>query len=338
MIAQALDIEKLGAYLGSVIPAFGDLRAVEKFVDGQSNPTFRLRSSGGDFVLRRQPHGELLSSAHAVDREFQVLSALASTEVPVPKVHHLCNDDEIIGSMFYIMDFVDGRVYWDPSVPGVPFDERYQIYDQMNKVLADVHRVDPKSVGLQDFGRPGNYYERQFSRWSKQYRATETDEIPEMEYLIEWLEANMVADDGRTSLVHGDYRIDNIMFAHDTRRVVAVMDWELSTLGHPFADLACQCVLWRWKAAPGLQGLGGVDLGSLGIPTEEQYVERYCQRAGLAGVPNWSFYIAFGAFRLAAIAQGVKKRALDGSASSERAMQVGILARPMAVLGMGAIN
>ena len=179
---------------------------------------------------------------------------------------------------------------------------------------------------------------RQFSRWSKQYRATETDEIPEMEYLIEWLEINMVADDGRTSLVHGDYRIDNIMFAHDTLRVVAVMDWELSMLGHPFADLAYQCVLWRWKSVSGLQGLGRVDLRSLGIPTEEQYVERYCQRAGLAGVPNWSFYIAFGAFRLAAIAQGIRKRALDRSASSERAMQAGTLARPMAVLGMGAIN
>ena len=327
---EEAELRRLGSYLEAHLPGFRGLRTAQKFSDGQSNPTYKLRAESGAYVLRRKPPGDLLKSAHAVDREFRVLSALARTEVPVARALHLCADDGILGAMFYVMEFVEGRVFWDPSLPGMQPVERAEIYDQMNRALAAIHSVDLEAVGLSDFGRAGNYYERQYATWLRQYRATETGAIPAMERIIDWLSANMVADDGRVSLVHGDYRLDNVMFAPEAPRLIAVMDWELSTLGHPLADLAYQCMLWRMPPGPVLSGLEGVDRAALGLPTEEDYIARYCERMGLSGIDNWAFYLVFGLFRLAAIVQGVKFRGLQGNASSDRALQVGALAVPLA--------
>lgn len=323
-------MRRLGRYLEAHLPGFRGLRAVEDFTDGQSNPTSKLVADSGVYVLRRKPPGDLLKSAHAVDREFRVLSALAHTDVPVARALHLCEDEAVLGSVFYVMDFVAGRVFWDPALPGLDPGERAAIYDQMNKALATIHSVDLEAVGLADYGRPGSYFERQFATWSRQYRASETGTIPAMERIIDWLGANMVADDGRVSLVHGDYRLDNVMFAPDAPRLIAVMDWELSTLGHPLADLAYQCMLWRMPPGPVLGGLEGVDRAALGLPTEADYIARYCERAGIPGINEWEFYLVFGLFRLAAIVQGVKVRGLQGNASSDRALQVGALAEPLA--------
>lgn len=327
---EEVQLRRLGRYLEGAIAGFKGLRTVQKFSDGQSNPTYKLRAESGNYVLRRKPGGELLKSAHAVDREFRVLSALAETDVPVARALHLCVDDSVLGAMFYVMDFVEGRVFWDPSLPGIDTGDRAAIYDQMNLALAAIHAVDLEAVGLTEFGRAGNYYDRQYATWVRQYRATETGTIPAMERIIDWLGANMVADDGRVSLVHGDYRLDNVMFAPDTPRLIAVMDWELSTLGHPLADLAYQCMLWRMPPGPVLSGLAGVDRAGLGLPTEEDYVARYCERVGLSGIANWEFYLVFGLFRLAAIVQGVGFRGMQGNASSDRALQVGALAAPLA--------
>jgi len=321
---------RLGRYLETHLPGFRGLHAVEDFADGQSNPTSRLVADSGIYVLRRKPPGDLLKSAHAVDREFRVLSALAHSDVPVARALHLCEDEAVLGSVFYVMEFVAGRVFWDPSLPGLDPGERAAIYDQMNKALATIHTVDVHAVGLADYGRPGSYFERQFATWSRQYRASETGAIPAMERIIDWLGANMMADDGRVSLVHGDYRLDNVMFAPDAPRLIAVMDWELSTLGHPLADLAYQCMLWRMPPGPVLGGLEGVDRAALGLPSEAEYVARYCARAGVPGIKDWEFYLVFGLFRLAAIVQGVRFRGLQGNASSDRALQVGALAEPLA--------
>ena len=327
---EEAELRRLGRYLEAQVPGFRGLRTAQKFSDGQSNPTYKLRADSGAYVLRRKPSGDLLKSAHAVDREFRVLSALTDTDVPVARTLHLCADEGVLGAMFYVMDFVEGRVFWDPALPGMEPDQRAAIYDQMNLVLAAVHSVDLAAVGLSDFGRAGSYYERQYATWVRQYRATETGPIPAMERIIDWLGANMVADDGRMSLVHGDYRLDNVMFAPDAPRLIAVMDWELSTLGHPLADLAYQCMLWRMPPGPVLSGLQGVDRAGLGLPTEEDYVARYCKRMGISGIENWPFYLVFGLFRLAAIVQGVGYRGLQGNASSDRAAQVGALAAPLA--------
>jgi aminoglycoside phosphotransferase (APT) family kinase protein len=327
---EEAELRRLGRYLEAHLPGFRGLRTAQKFSDGQSNPTYKLRAESGAYVLRRKPPGELLKSAHAVDREFRVLSALAETKVPVARALHLCSDDSVLGAMFYVMEFVEGRVFWDPSLPGMEPAERAAIYDQMNVALAAIHSVDLGAVDLADFGRAGSYYERQFATWVRQYRATETGRIPAMERIIDWLGANMVPDDGRVSLVHGDYRLDNVMFAPDTPRLIAVMDWELSTLGHPLADLAYQCMLWRMPPGPVLSGLEGVDRGALGLPTEDEYVARYCERVGISGIENWAFYLVFGLFRLAAIVQGVGYRGLQGNASSDRALLVGALAAPLA--------
>lgn len=327
---EAADLARLGRYLEAHVPGFRGLRAVQDFADGQSNPTSKLVADSGAYVLRRKPTGDLLKSAHAVDREFRVLSALAETDVPVARALHLCEDEGVLGSVFYVMDYVEGRVFWDPALPGMARDERAAIYDQMNATLAAIHAVDLTAAGLTDFGRAGNYYERQYATWLRQYRATETGTIPAMERIIDWLAANMVADDGRVSLVHGDYRLDNAMFAPDAPRLIAVMDWELSTLGHPLADLAYQCMLWRMPPGPVLGGLDGVDRAALGLPSEADYVARYCERAGISGITNWNFYLVFGLFRLAAIVQGVKHRGLQGNAASDRALQVGALADPLA--------
>lgn len=316
---NALDAAALGPYLEANVPGFRDLRAVDKFKSGQSNPTYLLTAASGRYVLRAKPPGELLKSAHQVDREYRVMRALAGTDVPVPRVLHLSGEGEEspIGRMFYVMTFVEGRILWDPALPEIATDaERGAIYDAMNATLAALHAVDVEKVGLSDFGRPGSYFERQLARWTGQYRASETKPVADMDRLIEWLEKNLPADDGVVSLVHGDYRLDNMIFAPDRPDVVAVLDWELSTLGHPYADLAYQCMQWRLPHDSGFRGLGGVDRASMGIPTERDYVDAYCRRRGIAGIGNWTFYLAFSFFRLAAICQGVYKRALDGNASN----------------------
>ncbi|MER8463573.1 phosphotransferase family protein [Mesorhizobium sp. M1409] len=314
---NVLDQAALAPYLEANIPGFSGLAAIEKFKSGQSNPTYLLTAASGRYVLRAKPPGQLLKSAHQVDREFRVMKALAGTAVPVPRMLHLSDEDSPIGRMFYVMDFVDGRIFWDPALPEArDNDERAAIYDALNDTLAALHDVDVEAVGLGDFGRPGNYFERQLARWTSQYRASETGTVADMDRLIAWLETRMPEDDGRVSLVHGDYRLDNLIFAPDRPKVLAVLDWELSTSGHPFADIAYQCMQWRLPHSSGFRGLGGVDRAALGLPLEEEYVAAYCRRRGLTGIGNWTFFLAFSFFRLAAICQGVFKRALDGNASN----------------------
>ncbi len=327
-----LNPASLGHYLSAHIPGFHNIRSIEKFNDGQSNPTYRLLCDSGQYVLRRKPPGKLLKSAHAVDREYRVMTALANTEVPVPKTFHLCEDESIIGSDFFIMEYVAGQTFWNPALPELDASVRQRCYDEINRTLAAIHSVDIHAYGLSDYGKAGNYFARQTSRWTGQYRATETEHIPAMDAVIAWLEQNMVEDDGRVSLVHGDFRIDNLMFDADGKQVLAVLDWELSTLGHPFADLAYQCALWKLPPDAALAGLAGIDREKMGLPTEEQYVERYCDRTGVSGLDNWNFYVVFSLFRMAAIVQGVKKRALEGNASaaSDYALRVGSLTTPLA--------
>ncbi len=310
----------------------------ENFAGGQSNPTFKVTAGGQQFVLRRKPPGVLLKSAHAVDREFRVISALRSSDVPVPGAVALCEDDDVIGSMFYLMEFKEGRVFWDPALPELNNAERSAVYDDMNRVLAALHSVDVETAGLLDYGRPGNYFERQVSRWSKQYRASETENIPAMEALMAWLPENMPEDDGRVALVHGDYRLDNVMFHPTEPRIIAVLDWELSTLGNPIADLAYQVMAWQLPRDAGINGMAGIDRSALGIPSDETYIRSYCERTGRDEIRNWNFYMAFCFFRLAAIVQGVKKRALDGTASSAEAESRGDLVDPLAALGLACIE
>lgn len=334
MSTQTIDITRLDSWIRDYVPAFQGPVIAEKFAGGQSNPTFKLSCGEQQYVLRRKPPGELLASAHAVDREFRVISALADTDVPVPKAIALCEDDSVIGSMFYVMEYLEGRVLWEPALPEQSANERTAIYDEMNRVLAALHSVDLEAVGLTDYGRPGNYFERQVSRWTKQYRASETETIPAMEALIEWLPANMPADDGRVALVHGDYRLDNLMWHPTEPRVLAVLDWELSTLGNPIADLAYQIMAWQLPSTAGIAGMAGINRTDLGIPSDEAYIERYCERTGRGGIENWNFYVVFCFFRLAAILQGVKKRGLDGNASSDEAVARGALIVPLAELGL----
>jgi len=318
-----VDLPALERYFARVLPALAGPLTAEKFGGGQSNPTFLLRSGDRRWVLRRQPPGKLLKSAHAVDREYRVMQALARTDVPVPPVVHLCEDPAVIGSLFYVMDFVEGRIFWRPALDELSREERGRIFDAMNAALVALHSVDPAAVGLADFGRPGSYFARQLSRWSEQYRASQTEQRPLMDRLIAWLEANLPADDGRVAIVHGDYRLDNMIFAADAPRILAIIDWELSTLGHPFADLAYQCMQWRLPDAGVFRGLGDLDRRAHGLPTEAEYVETYCRRLGVDGMPHWTFYLAFSFFRMAAILQGVLKRALEGNASNpERGLKM----------------
>ncbi|MBK7522529.1 MAG: phosphotransferase family protein [Gammaproteobacteria bacterium] len=336
---QNLPLERLGSCLERAIPGFRGLREARKFPGGQSNPTFLLEAASGRYVLRRKPPGELLKSAHAVDREFRVIRALAGSAVPVPAALYLCDDDSVIGSMFYVMEHLDGRVLWEPTLPELSNERRARVYDEMNRVLVALHRVDPVAAGLAGFGQPGNYYARQVSRWSKQYRAAETTRVDAMERLMSWLEARIPGDDGRVSLVHGDYRLDNLMFHPAEERIIAVLDWELSTLGHPYADLAYQCMQWRLPAGQAaLRGLGGVERVALGIPDEKSYVASYCERMGIDDIGDWNFYLAVSFFRLAAICQGVYKRGIDGNASSAEALRYGDAARAIAAAGCAVID
>ncbi len=337
MSAQDLDLTHLEPWLRERIPCFAGALTAEKFAGGQSNPTFKLSAGDAHYVLRRKPPGELLASAHAVDREFRVLDALRHTDVPVPNAVALCEDDSVIGSMFYVMEHLDGRIFWDPAVPEVDNEERTAIYDEMNRVLAALHCVDVDAVGLSDYGKPGNYYARQIGRWTKQYRASETEHVPDMEALIDWLPHHIPEGSETVTLVHGDYRLDNMIFHPSEPRIIGILDWELSTLGDPLADLAYQLMAWRFPREGGIAGLEGLDRASLGLPSDEDYISDYCRRTGRDGIADWPFYMAFCFFRIAAILQGIKKRAQIGTASSAEADSRAIMVGPLAALGAACI-
>jgi aminoglycoside phosphotransferase (APT) family kinase protein len=324
----------LAEYLESHIPGFqGPLQSV-KFKGGQSNPTYLLEAASGRYVLRRKPPGTLLGSAHAVDREFRVLQALHGSAVPVAEPLHLCTDESVIGSMFYVMSYIDGRVFWDPSLPEATPVARTALYGTLLRTLAAIHAIDVAKAGLADYGKPGNYFARQLDRWSRQYRDSETHSIPAMDALIVQLPQRCPEDDGSIALVHGDFRIDNLMFSPDGREVLAVVDWELSTLGHPLADLGYLCMALRLPRNPALPGLAGMDRAVLGIPGEAELLARYAELTGRTIPSDWPFVLAFSFFRLAAIAQGVAKRAQQGNASSEQAQQAGQMVQMLAEMGL----
>lgn len=334
----ALPADTLAAHLEAQVAGFRGPLVATKFRGGQSNPTYLVEAASGKYVLRRKPPGVLLPSAHAVDREFRVLQALHGGPVPVARPRHLCTDEAVIGSMFYLMDFVPGRVHWDPSLPDLAPAQRAAHYEAIIATLAALHSLDPAAGGLGDFGKSGNYFARQIHRWSGQYRASETAPIADMDALVERLPARCPADDGRVALVHGDFRIDNLMFAPDAPRVLAVMDWELATLGHPLADLGYFCMALRLPRNPALSGLAGLDREALGIPSEAALLARYGDLTGQPIPADWPFVLAFSFFRLAAIAQGVAKRARQGNASSEQAAQAGRMTALLATLGLSALE
>jgi len=338
---HAFDAARLEQYLHAHLPGFAGPLAVEQFKGGQSNPTYKLVTPTRTYAMRSKPGpaAKLLPSAHAIEREFKVMRALHGTGVPVPEMLVLCEDEAVIGRAFYLMEFVGGRVLWDQSLPSFDKAGRGPIYDEMNRVIAALHSVDPVAVGLGDYGKPGNYFERQIGRWTKQYQASITEPIEAMDRLIEWLPTHIPAsarDDSRVSVVHGDYRLDNLVFHESEPRIVAVLDWELSTLGHPLADFSYHCM--SWHIPPGsFRGIGGLDHASLGIPTEKEYVRRYCERTGRADpeavMADWSFYLAYNLFRIAGILQGIAKRVEAGTASSAQARQSAAGARPLAEMG-----
>ena len=327
------DVARLDSWLQGNVEGYCGPLELEQFKGGQSNPTYRLLAGGKRYVLRRKPPGKLLPSAHAVDREYRVIKALHGTGFPVARPWGLCADASVIGTMFYVMDCVEGRVLWDQALPGMSRSERAAIWDELNRVIALLHGIDYAVIGLADFGKPGNYIARQVGRWTRQYRASETERIEPMDHLIEWLPKNIPAGD-ETAIVHGDYRLDNAIFHPAEPRILAVLDWELSTLGHPLADFAYHCMSWR--IPPGqFRGIGGLDFEALGIPTEQRYIEAYCKRTGRAGVSasDWDFYMAYNLFRIAGILQGIMKRVVDGTAASSHAGEAGQRARLMAELG-----
>jgi aminoglycoside phosphotransferase (APT) family kinase protein len=326
--------EALEAWLAAHVPGYRGPARLRRLSGGQSNPTWAVEAASGPYVLRQKPVGPVLPSAHAVDREARVMRALAGTDVPVPRVHGLCTDDTVFGSMFFVMDHVAGRVFFDPLLPGWTPADRAALYDSLNGVAAAIHSVDPAAVGLGDYGRPGDYAARQIARWTKQYRASETHRIEAMERLIDWLPANLT-DGGDTGLVHGDFRLDNVIVHPTEPRVVAVLDWELSTLGAPVTDFANHMMAWR--IPPGLfRGLAGADLPALGIPTEAEYLARWCARTGRDGPPaGWEFHVILSLFRLAAIIQGIARRAADGTAADPQAAEVGAKAAALAEIAWG---
>ncbi|NBN78640.1 phosphotransferase [Microvirga tunisiensis] len=334
-----VDPARLADHLVRVIPGFAGPVTVTGFTTGQSNPTFRLDTPGGSFVLRRKPPGVLLKSAHAIEREYRVQRALAGSAVPVPEMLHLCEDDSLIGSPFYVMRLVPGRSFTDPALPDLAPGERAALYDAMNAALAALHAIDLEAAGLGDYGAPGDYISRQTDRWTRQYRQSETGEEPDMERLIAWLAANRLPPDDTRTLVHGDWRIDNMIFAADGPGLAAVLDWELSTTGHPVADLAYQVMQWRLPPGEDTRGLAGLDRARLGLPSDADYVAAYCARRGLPDLPDFPVFLAFSFFRMAAILQGVKRRSLDGNgANPERGMRMGALVPLYARLGLEAVH
>ncbi len=337
--AHRFDEQRLLDYLSSHVESFRGPLSVSQFKGGQSNPTYLLDADSGRYVLRRKPPGKLLKSAHAVDREFRIISALYATGFPVPRPLVLCEDDEIIGTTFFVMEFVEGRIFWDLDLPGLEPAERAAIYDNVNETIARLHNLDYAAIGLEDFGKPGNYFARQISRWSGQYRASETATVEAMDALIEWLPENIPEDDS-ASIVHGDYRLDNMIIHPTEPKVIAVLDWELSTIGHPLADFTYHLMIWRMPEI-GIGSVGLVDkpLHELGIPDEESYIRKYCERTGRnAGIPHRNFYLAFNFFRLAAILQGIAGRVRDGTAASAHAAQAVNAVLPLADLGWRFAN
>jgi aminoglycoside phosphotransferase (APT) family kinase protein len=335
--ALRFDEERLLAYLEKAIAGFRGPLSVAQFKGGQSNPTYLLTAASGRYVLRRKPPGELLPSAHAVDREFRVISALGEAGFPVPRARLLCEDESIIGTMFYVMDWVEGRVIWEPHVPGVDAEERAAIFDQLNATIARLHSFDIDELGLADFGKPAAYVARQISRWSRQYRASQSDTVEEMERLMKWLPEHLPTE-GPARLVHGDFRLDNTILHPKEPRIVAVLDWELSTLGDPLGDFTYHLMQWRMppsKSGAGVGSLMGFDLEALGIPTLEDYVARYCARTGRSGIDNLDFYFAYNFFRLAAIFQGIVARAKGGTAANENAEAMAGQVRPLAQTAWG---
>jgi aminoglycoside phosphotransferase (APT) family kinase protein len=338
--SHGFDTAALEGYLRGRLDGFDGPLRVEQFKGGQSNPTYLLVGASR-YVMRTKPApvAKLLPSAHAIEREFRVMAALAGTDVPVARVHLLCDDESVIGRAFYVMEYVEGRVLWDQSLAGMSSAEREAIYDEMNRVIAALHSVDPAAAGLADYGRAGNYFDRQIARWTRQSRASTLEPIEAIDRLIDWLPRNVpdsARDESQISIVHGDYRLDNLMFHPTEPRALAVLDWELSTLGHPLADLSYNCMSWHISHLTG-RGIAGLDLATIGIPDEARYLHRYCDRTGrgdprsLAG--DWDFYLAYNLFRLAAILQGVARRAVEGVASSAQAHEAGALATPIAELG-----
>jgi len=334
---SGLDLPALEAWLEAHLPGLGGPLEAEAFSGGQSNPTYRLSTPTARFVLRRKPPGVLLKSAHAVEREFRVQRALAETDVPVAPVHAICEDPNVIGTPFYIMEEIAGRIFDAPAMPGLAPPERGAIIDAMNRGLAAIHDVDLAATGLDDYGPAGNYYARQCARWTEQYRATATEDLPEMDRLIDWLAANLPPDDGQRCLVHGDYRLDNLIFAADAPEIRAVIDWELSTTGHPYADLAGVLMQWAMPATEEGRGLAGVDRAALGLWSDADFIARYCDRRGIDPIDDFGFYLAFAHFRMAAILQGVKKRALDGNAADPaRGLRLGAYVPDFARAGLAA--
>lgn len=337
--AHRLDEGALADYLSKHIDGFSGAMTVRQFAHGQSNPTFIIACGGKDYILRKKPPGKLLPSAHAVDREYRILKALSDTDVPVPKALLLCEDESVVGAPFYVMDKVEGRIFRDPSAPEASdARERAAIFDSMNETLASIHKVDWRALGLEDYGKPGNYMARQAHRWAKQYEASRTDHIESMENLIKWLTENIPDDDSAT-IVHGDFRLENLIVHPTEPRIIATLDWELSTLGHPLADLAYNCMTYYMTTVSGRRsGFADLDIQELGIPSQKEYVAAYCRRTGRDGAQDWEFFLAFGFFRLAAIVQGVYKRGLDGIASSASAKSYGALVKVLSEIAWNIVT
>jgi len=334
-----IDAAALSRYLKAHVDGFEGTLTMEQFKGGQSNPTFKLAAGGRNYVMRAKPGpaAKLLPSAHAIEREYRVQDALSKSGFPAARMFTLCEDESVIGRAFYIMEMVEGRVLWDQSLPGMSPDQRGAIYAEMNRVIARLHGIDYKAIGLESFGKPGNYFGRQIERWTRQYRMSETEKIPAMDSLIEWLPKNIPAGD-ETAIVHGDYRLDNMIFHPTEPRVLAILDWELSTLGHPMADFSYHCM--SWHIAPGqFRGIQGLDFARMGVPTEDAYIAMYAANSGKSvNTRDWGFYLAYNMFRMCGILQGIMKRYVDGTAASPQALDAGRRAKPMAEMGWAEVE